>query len=82
MRSEFLPTPYVSTIVRECAEKALDVRNGGPELRYITSEGVGCATTVDSLLAIKKFVYNDKKYTIVQIKEALLKYYKGILIFF
>ena len=77
LRSEFLPTPYVSTIVRGCAEKALDVRNGGPELRFITIEGVGYATTVDSLLAIKKFVYDDKKYTIAQIKEALLNDYKG-----
>jgi formate C-acetyltransferase len=77
LRSEFLPTPYVSTIVRGCAEKALDVRSGGPELRFITIEGVGYATTVDSLLAIKKFVYDDKKYTIAQIKEALLNDYKG-----
>jgi pyruvate-formate lyase len=54
LRSEFLPTPCVSTIVRECAEKALDVPSGCPELRFITIEGVGYATTVDSLLAIKK----------------------------
>ena len=53
------------------------MRSGGPELRFITIEGVGYATTVDSLLAIKKFVYNDKKYTIAQIKEALLNDYKG-----
>lgn len=77
LRSEFLPTPYVSTIVRGCAEKALDMPSGGPELRFITIEGVGYATNVDSLLAIKKFVYNDKKYTIAQIKEALLNDYKG-----
>ncbi len=76
-RSDFLPTPYVSTIIRGCAEKALDVRSGGPELRFVTIEGVGYATTVDSLLAIKKFVYDDKKYTITQVKKALLNDYKG-----
>ena len=53
------------------------MRSGGPELRFIAIEGVGYATTVDSLLAIKKFVYNDKKYTVAQIKEALLNDYKG-----
>jgi len=55
----------------------LDVRNGGPELRFITIEGVGFATTVDSLLAIKKLVYEEKKYKIAQIKEALLHNFEG-----
>jgi len=73
----YLPTPYLSTIVRGCAEKGLDVRQGGPELRFITIEGVGYATAVDSLLAIKKYVYEDKKYTIAQIKKAIMEDYQG-----
>jgi formate C-acetyltransferase len=77
LRAEFLPTPYLSTLVRDCIDKGLDVRNGGPEIRFITVEGVGFATTVDSLLAIKKLVYEDKKYSIDQIKEALLNDYHG-----
>ena len=77
LRANYIPTPYTSTIVRGCIEKGLDVRNGGPELRFITIEGVGFATTLDSLLAIKKLVYEDKKYTITQIKEALLHDFEG-----
>ena len=77
LRSDFLPTPFVSTVVRGCAEKALDVRRGGPELRFITIEGVGFGTTVDSLLAIKKNVYDDKKYTLQQVKEAILNNFQG-----
>jgi pyruvate-formate lyase len=77
LRSDFLPTPFVSTIVRGCAEKALDVRRGGPELRFVTIEGVGFGTTVDSLLAIKKNVYEDKRYSLKQIKDAILNNYQG-----
>ena len=77
LRAEFLPTPYLSTLVRGCIEKGLDIRRGGPELRFITIEGVGFATTVDSLLAIKRFVYDDKKYTISLIKDALLNDFEG-----
>ena len=77
LRAEYLPTPYLSTIVRGCIEKGLDIRCGGPELRFITVEGVGFATTVDSLLAIKKFVYDDKKYSISQIKDALINDFEG-----
>ncbi|MFX1317069.1 MAG: pyruvate formate lyase family protein [Promethearchaeota archaeon] len=77
LRAEYIPTPYVSTLVRGCIEKGLDVRNGGPELRYVTIEGVGFATTVDSLLAIKKLVYEDKRYTVTEVKEALMNDFKG-----
>ena len=77
LRAEYLPTPYLSTLVQGCIEKGLDIRCGGPELRFITVEGVGFATTVDSLLAIKKFVYDEKKYTISQIKEALINDFEG-----
>jgi pyruvate-formate lyase len=77
LRSEFMPTPYLSTFVNGCIDKGLDVRRGGPELRFITIEGVGFATTVDSLLAIKQFVFDEKKNTISQIKDALINDFKG-----
>ncbi|MHA1727349.1 MAG: pyruvate formate lyase family protein [Promethearchaeota archaeon] len=77
LRAEFMPTPYISTMVRGCIEKGLDIRNGGPDLRFITVEGVGFATTVDSLLAIKNLVYDKKKYTISEIKDALVKNFEG-----
>ena len=77
LRGEFMPTPYLSTFVNGCIDKGLDVRRGGPELRFITIEGVGFATTVDSLLAIKQFVFDEKKYTISQIKDALINDFKG-----
>ncbi len=77
IRGKYLPTPYLSTFVRGCIETGTDVRNGGPELSFITIEGVGYATTVDSLLAIKRLVFEDKKYTISQLKQALMEDYQG-----
>jgi len=77
LRGDFIRTPYLSSMVRGCIGQGLDITNGGPELRFITVEGVGFATTVDSLLAIKKLVYEDKKYTIAQIKDAIMSDFKG-----
>ncbi|TFF98522.1 MAG: hypothetical protein EU547_01295 [Promethearchaeota archaeon] len=77
IRGKYLPTPYLSTFVRDCIEKGKDVRNGGAELSFITVEGVGYATTVDSLLAIKNLVYEDKKYTMSELKQALIEDFKG-----
>jgi len=77
LRGKLMPTPYLSTIVRGCIEQGLDVRMGGPEISFVTIEGVGFGTTVDSLLAIKKLVYEDNKYTIAQIKDALNEDFEG-----
>ncbi|MBN2157354.1 MAG: hypothetical protein JW776_15015 [Candidatus Lokiarchaeota archaeon] len=77
LRAAFLPTPYLSTLVRGCVEQGLDIRNGGPEIRFITIEGVGFATLVDSLLAIKHFVYDEQKFTIAELKEALVNNFQG-----
>ncbi len=76
-RAKWLPTPYLSTMVKGCIDRGLDVRNGGPDIRFVTIEGVGFATLVDSLLAIKKFVYDEKKFTIAELKEAMENDFKG-----
>ncbi|MFO8017811.1 MAG: pyruvate formate lyase family protein [Promethearchaeia archaeon] len=77
LRGAFLPTPYLSTLVRGCIEQGKDVRNGGAELSFVTVEGVGFATTVDSLLAIKHFVYDEERYTIKEVKQALRDDFEG-----
>ena len=77
IRGEYLPTPYLSTFVQGCIEKGKDVRNGGAEWSFITVEGVGFATTVDSLLAIKNLVYEDEKYTMEELKKALVEDFQG-----
>nr|MDO8110960.1 pyruvate formate lyase family protein [Candidatus Sigynarchaeota archaeon] len=76
-RSAFMPTPYVSILVDGCIEAGHDIRQGPPKHGYVTIEGVGFATTVDSLLAIKKLVYEDKKFTLNELKEALSADFKG-----
>ncbi|MDR0530919.1 MAG: hypothetical protein LBG83_02510 [Oscillospiraceae bacterium] len=71
MRAEFGPTPYLSCLVEGCAQKGLDVTQGGAELSFVTIEGVTFATTVDSLLAIKYLVYDKKACTMAELIAAL-----------
>jgi trans-4-hydroxy-L-proline dehydratase len=77
LRSHYMPTPYLSTLVEGCIEKGVDIRSGGPEIRYITVNGVGFGTTVDSLLAIKYLVFEEEKYSISDIKSALIEDFEG-----
>ncbi len=77
IRAEFCPTPYLSCLVKGCAEKAIDITRGGAELSFTTLEGVTFANTVDSLLAIKYLVYDRKECTIEEIIKALKDNWEG-----
>jgi pyruvate-formate lyase len=75
--ARFSPTPYVSCLVKGCAEKGLDITQGGPELFYGTIEAVTYATTVDSLLAIKYLVFDKKACTMQELIDALKDNWEG-----
>jgi formate C-acetyltransferase len=75
--SRFSPTPYLSCLVRGCAEKGLDITQGGPELWYATVEAVTYATTVDSLLAIKYLVFDKKVCSMAELVRALKDNWEG-----
>jgi pyruvate-formate lyase len=71
IRARFAPTPYLSCLVRGCAESGRDVTEGGAELGYVTIEAVTYATTVDSLLAVKYLVYDQKACGMIELVQAL-----------
>jgi formate C-acetyltransferase len=77
IRAQYAPTPYLSTLVRGCAQKRKDVTQGGAQMNLTTIEGVTFATTVDSLLAIKYLVYDNKICTLGELVEALRDNWKG-----
>lgn len=77
VRARFGPTPYLSCLVRGCAEQAKDVTRGGAELSFVTVEGVTFATTVDSLLAIRHLVFETRRCTMADLIAALRDNWEG-----
>jgi trans-4-hydroxy-L-proline dehydratase len=77
IRAEFAPTPYLSCLVRGCAERARDVTRGGAELNFVTIEGVTFATTVDSLLAIRHLVFEERRCSLAELVQALRDNWQG-----
>lgn len=77
VRARFHPTPYLSCLVRGCAEKGLDVTQGGAELGFVTVEGVTYATAVDSLLAVKYLVFDTQTCTLPELVQALRDNWAG-----
>lgn len=69
---ELVPKPLMSLLVEGCMEKGTDVTNGGALVNCgpgLIFSGLG--TYADSMAAIKKLVFDDKKYTLQQIRDAL-----------
>ncbi len=77
IRAKYAPTPYLSCLVKGCAQKGLDVTAGGAQLGYVTIEAVTYATTVDSLLAVKYLVYDEKVCTMAELVQALKVNWEG-----
>jgi len=77
IRANFFPTPYLSCLVRGCAETGRDINRGGAEINLTTLETVTYATTVDSLLAIKYLVFDKQKSTMAELIEALKHNWQG-----
>jgi trans-4-hydroxy-L-proline dehydratase len=77
VRARFAPTPYLSCLVRGCAEKGLDVTQGGAEINLVTVEAVTYASTVDSLLAVKHLVFDRTACTMAELAAALKDNWAG-----
>jgi pyruvate-formate lyase len=77
IRAQYAPTPYVSCLVKGCAQKGMDITEGGAELGYVTIEAVTYATTVDSLLAVKYLVFDQKACTMAELIQALKDNWSG-----
>jgi pyruvate formate-lyase/glycerol dehydratase family glycyl radical enzyme len=74
---EYAPRPFLSAILDDGIERAQDVRewNYKPDYRDVTLFGLN--TVADSLAAIKKVVFEDKKVSMEEIIEALKKNWEG-----
>jgi formate C-acetyltransferase len=65
------PTPLLSTAIRGAIENATDVTRGGAIYNTSGSFNIGLSDVVDSLMVIKKLVYDEKKVTFQDLKKAI-----------
>ena len=75
---ELAPKPLMSIMYEGCMESGRDVSTGGA--MYNFGPGVvwsGLATYADAMAAIKKLVFDDKKYTLRQLNDALVADFQG-----
>ncbi|HON62599.1 MAG TPA: pyruvate formate lyase family protein [Deltaproteobacteria bacterium] len=65
------PTPFISGLVEGCIANGRDATKGGALYNSSGTACIGLADITDSLMAVKKLVYDEKKVTLKEIREAM-----------
>jgi len=71
MFAENAPAPFLSVVIQDCIKNGRDYYDGGPRYNtnYIQCCGIG--TITDSLSALKKHVFEEKKVSMTDLLQAL-----------
>ena len=73
------PLPFLSSMIDDCIKRGKTVQEGGAVYNFTGPQGFGIANMADSLYAIRQLVYQEKKFTMEELKEALAwNYGKGL----
>lgn len=73
------PYLHLSLLMNDCVEKGLPLLEGGVRYLNAASEVFGIISCADSLTAIKKLVFEDKKFTLRQLVAILDADYEGFV---
>jgi pyruvate-formate lyase len=71
------PSPLIAGTIHDCLEKGKDIGQGGAHYNAVGCVGIGLANACDSLMAIKKAVFEEKRFTLGEILEAIRCDFEG-----
>jgi formate C-acetyltransferase len=65
------PLPFLSSMIEDCIGRGKSAQEGGAIYNFTGPQGFGVANMADALFAIKKLVFEERKFTLSELKEAL-----------
>ncbi|MDA8226433.1 MAG: formate C-acetyltransferase, partial [Desulfitobacterium hafniense] len=74
---DFAPTPLLSCFIDSCLEKGMDVSAGGAKYNFSGVQGIGSANLSDSLYAIQKLCFEEKRMSLPELLEVLKSDFEG-----
>ena len=77
MFSLYAPATFLSLYIDDCIEKGKDYYSGGARYNTTYIQCTGLGTLTDCFTTIKKHVFEDKRYTMEQILEAVTNNFEG-----
>ena len=69
--AERCPLPFLSSMIEDCIGRGKSVQEGGAVYNFTGPQGFGVANMADALYAVKTLVFDEKKITMAELKEAL-----------
>lgn len=69
--AEKAPLSFQSALIEDCIARGKSVQEGGAVYNFTGPQGIAVADAGDCLYAIEKNVFEDKKITLAQLKDAL-----------
>lgn len=75
--AEYTSNPIRSMTIEGCIEKGLDYKNHGPLYGHGQVLAEGIPDIADSVANIKKFVFEEKKYTLSDVRSAIENDFEG-----
>ncbi len=74
------PLPFQSCLCNDCIERGISLQEGGAHYNFTGPQGFGIANMTDALLAMKTLVFEEKKVTMAEMKQALADNFgKGLI---
>jgi formate C-acetyltransferase len=61
LAGQYSPFPFLSALVDDCLERGLDITQGGARYNFTEVQGIGLAHVVDSLLNLRRLVYDTRE---------------------
>ena len=65
------PLPFQSCMVDDCIGRGKSLQEGGAVYNFTGPQGFGIANNTDGLIAIKQLVFDEKKVTMSELRDAL-----------
>lgn len=77
--AERAPLPFLSCMVENCVKAGKTLQEGGAVYNFTGPQGFGISNMTDALWAVKTLVFEEKKVTMSELKDALIHNYgKGL----
>lgn len=75
--TEYFPAPFTSALINDCIKRGKDVNGGGARYEIDGISPCGMIDLADSLTAVKKLVFEEKKVTMKDLIKALRADFEG-----
>ncbi|MGK0465358.1 formate C-acetyltransferase [Clostridium sp.] len=75
---DFAPVPLLSCFIDNCLETGKDITYGGAKYNFSGVQGIGIANLSDSLYALKKIVFEEKRISLSGLIKALDCNFEGV----